>query len=157
SLFSRSSSKSDDECDVKLHPKNSSTDSLTSLLNFIMPRKSNNPSPNLPHKFKSDESGYGSDSTKAASIDSPVGSIKSQISSISQEEGKDQHQSTSDFYNDTDTAEEDERDEIISINGTPFKGLSHREAVSLFKNIKCGEVVVEIANRQHYKLFSSSL
>ncbi|KAJ8985888.1 hypothetical protein NQ317_006262, partial [Molorchus minor] len=50
-----------------------------------------------------------------------------------------------------------EGDEIISINGTPFKGLSHQEAVSLFKNIKCGEVIMEISCRQHYKLFSSSL
>nr|CAI5825530.1 unnamed protein product [Callosobruchus analis] len=61
SFFSRSSSKSDDENDIRLHPKNSSTDSLTSLLNFIMPsRKSSslNASPKLIGKFRSDESGY---------------------------------------------------------------------------------------------------
>nr|CAH7737945.1 unnamed protein product [Callosobruchus chinensis] len=61
SFFSRSSSKSDDEGDIRLHPKNSSTDSLTSLLNFIMPsRKSSslNASPKLNGKFRSDESGY---------------------------------------------------------------------------------------------------
>lgn len=48
-------------------------------------------------------------------------------------------------------------DEIISINGTSFKGLSHHEAVSLFKNIKCGEVLMEIVSRPHYKLYSSSV
>ncbi|KAJ8923499.1 hypothetical protein NQ315_010077 [Exocentrus adspersus] len=113
SLFSRSSSKSDDESDLRHHPKNSSTDSLTSLINFIMPRRyTSNISPNLPHKFKCDESGYGSDSTKAASIDSPIGSIKSQLSAVSHDEAKDQQKenvATSDYYNDdTDTADEDD-------------------------------------------------
>ncbi|KAG5894429.1 hypothetical protein JTB14_019799 [Gonioctena quinquepunctata] len=112
SLFTRSSSKSDDEGDFRHHPKNSSTDSLTSLINFIIPsRKSiSNFSPKLSTKCKSDESGYGSDSTKAASIDSPIGSIKSQISNISNEQGVDQNSTVtaSDYYNDdTDTAEED--------------------------------------------------
>ncbi|XP_018578967.1 tyrosine-protein phosphatase non-receptor type 13-like isoform X2 [Anoplophora glabripennis] len=118
SLFSRSS-KSDDESDLRLHPKNSSTDSLTSLINFIMPRRStSNISPNLPHKFKSDESGYGSDSTKATSIDSPIGSIKSQISNVSNDETNAQHKenvTTSDFYNDdTDTAEEGDNDRTLT-------------------------------------------
>ncbi|CAH1985448.1 unnamed protein product [Acanthoscelides obtectus] len=106
SFFSRSSSKSDDEGDIRLHPKNSSTDSLTSLLNFIMPsRKSSlNASPKLNGKFRSDESGYGSDSTKAASIDSPIGSVKSQISENNVYEA------------DTDTAEEDNDNENDSKN-----------------------------------------
>lgn len=131
SLFSRSS-KSDDESDLKLHPKNSSTDSLTSLINFIMPRRStSNISPNLRHKFKSDESGYGSDSTKAASIDSPVGSIKSQISNVSSDE-KDmqraENATTSDFYNDdTDTAEEDNNDRTLT---SWYRGLSKKRSRS---------------------------
>nr|XP_023013076.1 uncharacterized protein LOC111503088 isoform X2 [Leptinotarsa decemlineata] len=122
SFFSRSTSKSDDEGDFKRHPKNSSTDSLTSLINFIMPsRKSvSNFSPRLPSKFKSDESGYGSDSTKAASIDSPVGSIKSQISNISNEQVTPQNISapTKDYSDeDTDTAEEDNEQDTTF---TPF-------------------------------------
>ncbi|KAJ8945620.1 hypothetical protein NQ314_009148 [Rhamnusium bicolor] len=157
SIFSRSS-KSDDESDLKLHPKNSSTDSLTSLINFILPRKSSNISPKLPTKFKSDESGYGSDSTKAASIDSPIGSIKSQISNISQEEEKTKL-STSHFYtDDTDTAEEDELDktltnlngnfklgdEVVRLNGTRIKGCPLTIAKSYLEP-KNGELEIVIS------------
>lgn len=131
SLFSRSS-KSDDESDLRLHPKNSSTDSLTSLINFIMPRRStSNISPNLPHKFKSDESGYGSDSTKAASIDSPIGSIKSQISNVSSDDKdvqRTENAATSDFYNDdTDTAEEDNNDRTLT---SWYRGISKKRSRS---------------------------
>lgn len=116
SMFSRSSSKSDDEGDLRHHPKNSSTDSLTSLINFIIPgrRSTSNSSPKLPNKIiKSDESGYGSDSTKTTSIDSPIGSIKSQTSAISTDQSKDNTAATtSDYYHDdTDTAEEDNAEE----------------------------------------------
>ncbi|CAG9855467.1 unnamed protein product [Phyllotreta striolata] len=117
SIFTRSSSKSDDEGDMKLHPKNSSTDSLTSLINFILPsrRSVSNSSPKMSNKFKSDESGYGSDSTKTAtSIDSPIGSIKSQNSAVSSDQGTSNAGATSDYYqDDTDTAEEDDINDFI--------------------------------------------
>ncbi|XP_066140142.1 inaD-like protein isoform X2 [Euwallacea fornicatus] len=83
SMFTiRSSSKSDDEGEGfrKLdNQRSSSTDSLTSFLNYIMPKKKT-----AKAKMKSDESGYGSDSAKPV-IDSPVGSVKSQISQTSHE------------------------------------------------------------------------
>ncbi|CAG9828237.1 unnamed protein product [Diabrotica balteata] len=120
SIFSRSSSKSDDEGDLKLHPKNSSTDSLTSLINFIIPgrRSHSNSSPKLPNKIKSDESGYGSDSTKTVtSIDSPIGSLKSQNSTVCTDQRDETSTAgTSDYYNDdTDTAEEDNDDSEMTI------------------------------------------
>lgn len=77
-----SSSKSDDEGDVsfkKMNQKSSSTDSLTSILNYLMPKRKQNKGSG---KIKSDESGYGSDSTKAV-LDSPLGSVKSQTSQVS--------------------------------------------------------------------------
>lgn len=110
-LFGRSSSKSDDESDIRLHSKNSSTDSLTSLLNFVLPHRKSTSS--LPCKstteFKCDESGYGSDSTKAT-IDSPIGSIKSQISTTSNDSGVDPNITlkNDNCNDDTDTAEEDD-------------------------------------------------
>jgi len=79
-----SSSKSDDEGDVsfkKMNQKSSSTDSLTSILNYLMPKRKQNASKGSG-KIKSDESGYGSDSTKAV-LDSPLGSVKSQTSQVS--------------------------------------------------------------------------
>lgn len=110
-LFGRSSSKSDDECDIRLHPKNSSTDSLTSLLNFVLPnRRSTTSLPSkLPNEYKCNESGYGSDSTKATTIDSPIGSIKSQISNTSEDSGmaQDTTLKNDNYDDDTDTAEED--------------------------------------------------
>lgn len=50
-----------------------------------------------------------------------------------------------------------EGDEIVSLNGIQFDNLTHGEAVSIFKNIKKGDVVVEIFRRQHFQKFSSSL
>lgn len=117
-LFSlRSSSKSDDESDCKPYKKTLSTGSLTSLTNFILPKRSNsNTSLVLPTKIKSDESGYGSDSTRTTGVDSPRGSIKSQISDISNNEKKNDTNETATSKccnnDDTDTAEED--DDIIT-------------------------------------------
>lgn len=49
-------------------------------------------------------------------------------------------------------------DELLSINGTPFQGLSHQEAVTLFKSIKCGEVAMEVASRHPaFRIYSHSL
>lgn len=89
--------------------RNSSTDSLTNLLNFILPQRSTSGLPPKPSaEFKYDENGYGSDFTKAATIDSPIGSIKLQTSNASEDSGMDSKTTTlkSDSYNkDTDTAE----------------------------------------------------
>ncbi|KAH1015624.1 hypothetical protein HUJ04_006976 [Dendroctonus ponderosae] len=38
-------------------------------------------------------------------------------------------------------------DELLSINGSSFQGLSHLEAINLFKSIKNGEVVIKVAKR----------
>lgn len=38
-------------------------------------------------------------------------------------------------------------DEIISVNGTSVSGLTHAQAISLFKSIKSGPVVVQIRRR----------
>uniref|UniRef100_A0AAR5PNX7 PDZ domain-containing protein n=1 Tax=Dendroctonus ponderosae TaxID=77166 RepID=A0AAR5PNX7_DENPD len=40
-----------------------------------------------------------------------------------------------------------EGDELLSINGSSFQGLSHLEAINLFKSIKNGEVVIKVAKR----------
>ena len=38
-------------------------------------------------------------------------------------------------------------DEILSINGLSVEGLSHREAISIFKNIKTGLITLYVARR----------
>jgi len=40
-------------------------------------------------------------------------------------------------------------DEILSINGTILQGMSHRQAISVFKNIREGYVSLHIARRQN--------
>ncbi|XP_063708715.1 probable cyclin-dependent serine/threonine-protein kinase DDB_G0292550 [Culicoides brevitarsis] len=40
-----------------------------------------------------------------------------------------------------------EGDEILSVNGKPFQGLTHQEAINVFKHIKSGEVVIMIGRR----------
>ncbi|XP_055594507.1 pro-interleukin-16-like [Uranotaenia lowii] len=40
-----------------------------------------------------------------------------------------------------------EGDEILSVNGKGFQGLSHQEAINVFKSIKSGEVVILIGRR----------
>ncbi|XP_058118444.1 uncharacterized protein LOC131288597 [Anopheles ziemanni] len=40
-------------------------------------------------------------------------------------------------------------DEILSVNGTAFQGLSHQEAINVFKGIKAGEVVILIGRRNN--------
>lgn len=91
-MFSlRTSSKSDDEGDLKRERKNEkrsiSSTSLTSLTDMFTTKSKKT----LSHSdistiinsllIKSDESGYGSDSTRAG-MDSPRGSIKSQVSDV---------------------------------------------------------------------------
>lgn len=80
-------------------------------------RRQASKSPTAGTKFKSDESGYGSDSTKTTTMDSPVGSIKSQTSHEVDTDGeldqtlvdrddknfRDRHE----YSDDTDTADED--------------------------------------------------
>lgn len=50
-----------------------------------------------------------------------------------------------------------EGDEIISVNGNSLQSLTHNEAISLFKNIKSGEVFIEIARRENYQRRSDSI
>ena len=40
-----------------------------------------------------------------------------------------------------------EGDEILSVNGQTLTGLSHNEAISVFKRIRTGEVVLQIVRR----------
>ncbi|XP_058839526.1 pro-interleukin-16-like, partial [Topomyia yanbarensis] len=42
-----------------------------------------------------------------------------------------------------------EGDEILSVNGKAFQGLSHQEAINVFKSIKTGEVVILIGRRNN--------
>ncbi|CAG9774074.1 unnamed protein product [Ceutorhynchus assimilis] len=123
SMFTMSSSsKSDDESETpfkKMNQKSSSTDSLTSLLNYIMPKRRQK-SPLGNGKFKSDESGYGSDSTKTTALNSPIGSIKSQTS---QEVDTDAEMDKTlvDKYRDVDTGDDtDTADEEIMDTETTY-------------------------------------
>ena len=38
-------------------------------------------------------------------------------------------------------------DEILAVNGTPLQGLSHAEAIQVFKSIRNGHVVIHAARR----------
>ncbi|XP_065081256.1 regulating synaptic membrane exocytosis protein 2-like [Ochlerotatus camptorhynchus] len=42
-----------------------------------------------------------------------------------------------------------EGDEILSVNGKAFQGLSHQEAINVFKSIKTGDVVILIGRRNN--------
>ncbi|XP_022915520.2 inaD-like protein [Onthophagus taurus] len=42
-----------------------------------------------------------------------------------------------------------EGDEILSVNNNTFKGVTHNGAIAVFKNIKCGEVIIEISRRDN--------
>ncbi|XP_042146077.1 uncharacterized protein LOC8042328 [Ixodes scapularis] len=42
-----------------------------------------------------------------------------------------------------------EGDELIMLNGEPFEGLSHAEAIAAFKKVKQGEVVLRVARRNN--------
>ncbi|KAB0801082.1 hypothetical protein PPYR_05436 [Photinus pyralis] len=88
-IFSKFSSKSDDEGDT-VCSKSSKSGSLTSLSELILTSSKKAFSlseisrvlPSKPAVIKSDESGYGSDGTR---MDSPRGSIKSQVSNLSED------------------------------------------------------------------------
>lgn len=41
-------------------------------------------------------------------------------------------------------------DEILSINGLVLQGMSHGQAIGIFKNIKQGVVSLHIARRQNH-------
>ena len=38
-------------------------------------------------------------------------------------------------------------DEILAVNGMALQGMSHSEAISVFKNIRVGKVVLHVARR----------
>ena len=38
-------------------------------------------------------------------------------------------------------------DEILAVNGLALQGMSHSEAISVFKNIRSGRVVLHVARR----------
>jgi hypothetical protein len=38
-------------------------------------------------------------------------------------------------------------DEILAVNGMPLQGLSHSEAISVFKNIRSGKILLHVARR----------
>lgn len=38
-------------------------------------------------------------------------------------------------------------DEILAVNGLALQGMSHSEAISVFKNIRVGRVVLHVARR----------
>jgi C-terminal processing protease CtpA/Prc len=40
-------------------------------------------------------------------------------------------------------------DEILSVNGLALHGMSHSDAIAVFKNIRTGKVSLHVARRQH--------
>lgn len=42
-----------------------------------------------------------------------------------------------------------EGDEILSVNGKAFQGLSHQEAINVFKSIKTGDVTILLGRRNN--------
>lgn len=40
-----------------------------------------------------------------------------------------------------------EGDEILAVNGTPLQGMTHAEAINMFKNVKSGEVMLHVGRR----------
>uniref|UniRef100_A0A336LKL4 CSON009933 protein n=1 Tax=Culicoides sonorensis TaxID=179676 RepID=A0A336LKL4_CULSO len=50
-----------------------------------------------------------------------------------------------------------EGDEILSVNGKPFQGLTHQEAINVFKHIKSGDVVIMIGRRNMRRKLDTSV
>lgn len=48
-------------------------------------------------------------------------------------------------------------DEILSVNGKAFQGLTHQEAINVFKNIKTGEVVILVGRRNVRRKLETSI
>lgn len=38
-------------------------------------------------------------------------------------------------------------DEILSVNGKPLQGVSHQQAIDVFKSIKTGDVIILVGRR----------
>ncbi|KAF7265218.1 uncharacterized protein LOC143199322 [Rhynchophorus ferrugineus] len=169
SMFTlRSRSRGSQEVDgfKKINQKSSSTDSLSSLLNYIIPRRrQHSKSPSTVTQFKSDESGYGSDSTKCTPIDSPIGSIKSHVSQSSQDSENDNdadktlvdknmgpYRDKNDLSDDTDTAEE-ELDRTYTFNKfysrSPTKYLTKKRSRSSSGD---GDIERNLSARRSVKL-----
>lgn len=127
-IFSmRSSSKSDDENEMKRDSKSKrtvSSGSLTNITEFLANTKKTMSLSEISSVLnsmiiKSDESGYGSDSTRTGT-ESPGGSIKSQTSDMVVTGSPTKNHSTltpsTNLYknenDDTDTAEEDDEDDM---------------------------------------------
>lgn len=45
-------------------------------------------------------------------------------------------------------------DEILSVNGSALQGLSHQEAIAVFKSIKTGDVTILIGRRSPKRIKS---
>lgn len=42
-------------------------------------------------------------------------------------------------------------DEIISVNGKSMEGFKHSQAIALFKEVKCGQIVIQVGRRDLIK------
>jgi len=40
-------------------------------------------------------------------------------------------------------------DEILAVNGTPLQGLTHQQAISVFKEIKNGSILLHVGRRDN--------
>lgn len=149
-ILSKFSSKSDDEGDVvySKSAKSVSSGSLTSLSEVILTSSKKAISlseisrvlPPKPAVIKSDESGYGSDGTR---MDSPRGSIKSQVSNLSEDV------SSSGSSTDTDTTitnsstdrhhfKQTARNALIFKNTTPLQSYDSNSSCDYrFNEFRC--------------------
>lgn len=42
-------------------------------------------------------------------------------------------------------------DEIVNVNGKSLDGFKHSQAIALFKEVKCGQIVIQIGRRDLIK------
>ena len=47
-------------------------------------------------------------------------------------------------------------DEIYSVNGVPVAGLTHSDAISMFKEVKQGEIVIVVGRRKKLGVVSNA-
>lgn len=171
-MFSRKSfSKSDDEGDFKPKVKSkrsTSSNSLNSLNELLVHSKKTLSLSDISSLLnsiigKSDESGYGSDSTRGHA-DSPRGSIKSEMSNSTNKRLPTATAEPTERYDDTDTADEDQDEDLEKIKSkrskrqrsisNDFEQKAKKKTLRIFSKSKSSSKIETVTTEELSNLFN---